>query len=499
MRRSHRGRASTGSGQRRRLLAVAAALAVFGGLVGVTQISNAETRQAAPGCEPGSPPPAAGGSESPGAGASETPGAGEASPPASAEKCPASTAPATPSGTPGGAAPGGGLNALGDDCEASDLPAHTGFQDGGRCVATAFGEVGSAEQNPTLLITQAPRTVRAGQPFRLVVSTRNLVRDRFLPAGRGGYYLESSLLTEEGLVRGHFHTACRMLTSTSEAVDPAPVPAFFVATEDGKGGDEPDSVIIEVPGLPTAGLAQCSSWAGDGSHRIPMMVRANQIPALDSVRILVRPPAEEPPAEEPPAEEPPAEEPPAEEPGNEEPPAEEPGGEQPPADDPGNEGPAGGNPGGEQPPADNPGNEQPPAEQPGNEQPPADNPGGQQPPAGQPGGDAPEQEPDRPEQPDNGQEPAGQKPAPQKPAAGAARPTTPATESAAEESPAGGANAAQAPPPAQDNAEKAASGGGGGLALTGTNTIAFIGVGVALLIAGMAFLYLSRRRRTVRR
>ena len=40
-------------------------------------------------------------------------------------------------------------------------------------------------------------------------------------------------------------------------------------------------------GLPGRGLAQCAVWAGDGSHRIPMMERANQTPAFDSVRILV--------------------------------------------------------------------------------------------------------------------------------------------------------------------------------------------------------------------
>ena len=32
---------------------------------------------------------------------------------------------------------------------------------------------------------------------------------------------------------------------------------------------------------------QCTSWAGDGSHRTPMMSRANQTPAIDSVRILI--------------------------------------------------------------------------------------------------------------------------------------------------------------------------------------------------------------------
>ena len=57
---------------------------------------------------------------------------------------------------------------------------------------------------------------------------------------------------------------------------------------DYKGGREPDTVTINVPGLPDAGLAQCASWAGDGSHRIPMMERANQTPAFDTVRIRVR-------------------------------------------------------------------------------------------------------------------------------------------------------------------------------------------------------------------
>jgi hypothetical protein len=123
-------------------------------------------------------------------------------------------------------------------------------------------------------------------PFTLKVSTRNLIRDRFLAAGKGGYYVESSVL-KDGLVRGHFHTACRMLTTTNSAPAPEPVPAFFVATEDSKGGATPDEVSIQVPGLPTAGLAQCASWAGDGSHRIPMMERANQTPALDAVRITV--------------------------------------------------------------------------------------------------------------------------------------------------------------------------------------------------------------------
>ena len=176
---------------------------------------------------------------------------------------------------------------LTDTCEDSRLAPHDGFQKGDRCVSTEFGEVGVAADNPSLLITEAPRVVAPNTAFTLRVSTRNLIRDRFLAAGQGGYYVESSVL-RNGLVRGHFHTACRMLTSTNAAPAPDPVPAFFVATEDGRGSARPDVVTIQVAGLPATGIAQCASWAGDGSHRIPMMERANQTPALDAVRITVR-------------------------------------------------------------------------------------------------------------------------------------------------------------------------------------------------------------------
>ena len=182
--------------------------------------------------------------------------------------------------------PGAGLGILTNSCDTSNLEDHDGFQKGDRCVSTEFGEVGSEGNNPTLLIVSAPQRVAPNTPFTLRVSTRNLIRDRFLAAGQGGYYVESSVL-QDGVVRGHFHTACRMLASTNSAPDPAPVPAFFVATEDSRGSRTPDTVSIQVPGLPQAGTAQCASWAGDGSHRIPMMQRANQTPAFDAVRIQV--------------------------------------------------------------------------------------------------------------------------------------------------------------------------------------------------------------------
>jgi hypothetical protein len=172
-------------------------------------------------------------------------------------------------------------------CEESELPPHTGFEIGPACVATPFGEVGAAEDNPQLLITEAPDEVTVGQPFTIKVSTRNLVRDRFLPAAQGGYYVEPSTLNEDGLVRGHFHTACRVLGNIDQAPEPERQ-AVFVATEDGGGGTAPDTVTVKIPGLPAAGETQCAAWAGDGSHRMPMMQFANQIPAFDAVRITVK-------------------------------------------------------------------------------------------------------------------------------------------------------------------------------------------------------------------
>jgi hypothetical protein len=235
MRRSTNRRAGTTRRFDRRLIAVGGAIVVFGAIAGITQISRADTV------------------------------------PVTSTKADIKI---------------NGLDVLANTCDDTQLELHDGFQKGNRCVTTEFGEVGSAKNNPSLLIVSAPRQVTVNTPFSLKVSTRNLIRDRFLGAAAGGYYVESSIL-KDGLVRGHFHTACRVLSSTKVAPAPDPVPDFFVATEDSKGGATPDVVTINVPGIKTAGNVQCSSWAGDGSHRIPMMERANQTPAIDSVRITV--------------------------------------------------------------------------------------------------------------------------------------------------------------------------------------------------------------------
>ena len=135
-----------------------------------------------------------------------------------------------------------GLDVLGRDCTNSGLPPHTGFQEAkAQCVETAMGAVANENNLPSLLITEAPEQVAVGAAFELKVSTRNLVRDRFLGAAAGGYYLEASFLDGKGLQRGHFHTACRILLVDRRAPDSKGAPEFFVATQDNGGGKAPDS------------------------------------------------------------------------------------------------------------------------------------------------------------------------------------------------------------------------------------------------------------------
>src|SRR4029453_1712761 len=108
----------------RRLLAAAAALVLFGGLTGVAQISSADTT---------TPQPSASASSA----------AGKVI---------------------------NGLTILTNTGADSSLPRHDGFQTGDRCVSPEFGEVGVAANNPSLLITQAPRSVAVNTPFTLKIS-----------------------------------------------------------------------------------------------------------------------------------------------------------------------------------------------------------------------------------------------------------------------------------------------------------------------------------------
>lgn len=183
----------------------------------------------------------------------------------------------------------GAVEPLERDCSNTEHALHTGFQTADNaCVETAFGDQSQQEKNPSLIIVDAPEKLRVGQALTIKVSTRNLVRDRFLPAAQGGYYLESATLDENGLTRGHFHTACRPIDRSDGAPEPLRQ-AIFQATEDGGGSEKPDTVKVTfASGLPEPGTWQCAVWAGDGSHRTPMMAFANQIPAFDTVEIQVR-------------------------------------------------------------------------------------------------------------------------------------------------------------------------------------------------------------------
>ena len=135
--------------------------------------------------------------------------------------------PPPPAQRPKAATRNNGLDVLGTDCTNSQLEPHDGFEEAPRCVDTSFGEVAAEEKSPSLLITEAPEAVGVDQEFTISVSTRNLIRDRFLGAAAGGYYLESSFLNGDGIQRGHFHTACRMLESTARRPDAAPDPGVL--------------------------------------------------------------------------------------------------------------------------------------------------------------------------------------------------------------------------------------------------------------------------------
>jgi hypothetical protein len=198
-----------------------------------------------------------------------------------------SSATCTPTGSPTANPPVVQPDSPGESCDNSDLPLHDGFQNGNRCVSTDRGEVPLAENAPSLLIVSSPFRVRVNQPFEIRISTRNLIRDFFLPAGAGGYFKTRDFLNEEGITHGHAHTSIIPLSTTRSAPDVSPVPVFFLATEDGKGGKTPDTFVVRVPGIATPGLYKITSWCGAASHAVPMAQRANQTPCVDSVRLVV--------------------------------------------------------------------------------------------------------------------------------------------------------------------------------------------------------------------
>src|ERR687890_204525 len=78
---------------------------------------------------------------------------------ASAQGGPTATAPAATASDAGSAAATGTGAATAGVCAQSDLPEHTGFQVGPACVSTPFGELGAPDDNPQLLISEAPEEV----------------------------------------------------------------------------------------------------------------------------------------------------------------------------------------------------------------------------------------------------------------------------------------------------------------------------------------------------
>jgi hypothetical protein len=309
-------RSSTPPYKNKRVLALLAAVVVCGGLLTVTQVSNAGTYPWSKRRPPACPPANAGGATQGGSASPTASSTTSGGPQVSTQNgrsvrqwgddggngqnlrrgnnnrrpnptC-TPTSPATGSASPTSTSTAPPIDIQQTNCSESNLQAHTGFQDANRCVSTDHGEVGELAKNPTALIIEFPEDgVRVNTPFTITISTQNIIRNRFLGAAVGGYYAEMDELNAQGFAQGHAHLGCRILNNTDEAPDPTRSD-FFVAIEDSVGGDSPDSIVVNVSGLPRAGIANCALWLGANSHRVPLMQFANSIPGFDAVRFQVR-------------------------------------------------------------------------------------------------------------------------------------------------------------------------------------------------------------------
>ena len=191
-----------------------------------------------------------------------------------------------PPGQNGGAqandpATGDGDAPLSKDCGDSPLTVNDGFQKGNTCVAVDSGEV--SDKTPAVLITRAPRRVASGVDFQISISSRNVVRDRFLAAATGGYYAERSVLNPQGIQRGHSHVWVQDIGSgrTAPDADAAPLD-FFKAVEDNGDGD----FTLTITALNPGNKKLCVNDA-DGSHRTAMTKAAKLAMPYDCVRLFV--------------------------------------------------------------------------------------------------------------------------------------------------------------------------------------------------------------------
>ena len=176
---------------------------------------------------------------------------------------------------------------LATSCKESQLPPHNGFEIAPACVSTDDGEVPAAA--PAVMISDLPDRIVAGEQFQVGITTRNLLRDRFLKAAVGGYYFEMSVLDKAtGVVRGHLHVYVQALNDGVDVPDADANPLeFFQAIEDGGGGPGLSRVTVSINAL-TAGNKRVCVTMGDGSHRVPMMRAAKLAAGVDCVRIRVR-------------------------------------------------------------------------------------------------------------------------------------------------------------------------------------------------------------------